>query len=96
MLLPSITLTILLFSVLYSNAKCRENTIGSFKSAGKYGAHLVEFDVQLTNDLVPTIYHDFHVLLDIQNKMDKSQRKMIFPFHKLNFEELRDFKVRVC
>ncbi|XP_065221640.1 glycerophosphocholine phosphodiesterase GPCPD1-like [Planococcus citri] len=77
------------------NAKFRENTIGSFKSAGQCGAHLIEFDVQLTNDLVPTIYHDFHVLLDVRKKeqMDQNSRKMVFPFHKLRYEELKDFKV---
>lgn len=80
---------------LYRNARYRENTIGSFKSAGKSGAHLVEFDVQLTSDMVPTIYHDFHVLLEVQNKMDQQKRAMIFPFHKLNYEELKDFKVSV-
>ena len=38
-----------------------ENTIGSLKEAGEHGADYVEFDVQLTKDLVPVVYHDFHV-----------------------------------
>ena len=38
-----------------------ENTIESFVSAANLGAEYVEFDVQLTKDLVPVIYHDFLV-----------------------------------
>lgn len=37
----------------------RENTVLSFSTAGAHGAQLVEFDVHLTSDLVPVIYHDF-------------------------------------
>ncbi|KAK7585859.1 hypothetical protein V9T40_000038 [Parthenolecanium corni] len=79
--------------VTENNAKCRENTIGSFKAAVQNGAHLIEFDVQLTNDKVPTIYHDFHVLLEVRNKLETPKRQMIFPFHKLNYEELKNFQV---
>ncbi|KAL5116773.1 Glycerophosphocholine phosphodiesterase [Pleosporales sp. CAS-2024a] len=38
-----------------------ENTIQSFISAANLGAEYVEFDVQLTKDHVPVIYHDFLV-----------------------------------
>ncbi|QIW99683.1 hypothetical protein AMS68_005201 [Peltaster fructicola] len=38
-----------------------ENTIQSFITAANLGASYVEFDVQLTKDLVPIIYHDFLV-----------------------------------
>jgi glycerophosphodiester phosphodiesterase len=38
-----------------------ENTIESFIAAANLGASYVEFDVQLTKDLVPVIYHDFLV-----------------------------------
>lgn len=82
--------------VFHRNAKCRENTIGSFKSAVQNGAHLIEFDVQLTNDKVPTVYHDFHVLLEVRNKLESPKRQMIFPFHKLNYEELKNFQVMPC
>ncbi|KAL8816265.1 MAG: hypothetical protein Q9223_004698 [Gallowayella weberi] len=39
-----------------------ENTIQSFLSAVTSGAACVEFDVQLTKDLVPVIFHDFLVM----------------------------------
>ncbi|GBF61088.1 glycerophosphocholine phosphodiesterase [Trichophyton mentagrophytes] len=35
-----------------------ENTIQSFMSAANLGASHVEFDVQLTRDLIPVLYHD--------------------------------------
>lgn len=38
-----------------------ENTMQSFESAIKLGASFIEFDVQVTKDFVPTIYHDFLV-----------------------------------
>ncbi|KTW28846.1 hypothetical protein T552_01475 [Pneumocystis carinii B80] len=38
-----------------------ENTLQSFISAANLGASYVEFDVQLTKDCIPIIYHDFLV-----------------------------------
>jgi glycerophosphoryl diester phosphodiesterase len=38
-----------------------ENTILSFLVAADYGADYVEFDVQITNEGVPVINHDFHI-----------------------------------
>ncbi|KAJ5433155.1 uncharacterized protein N7458_012311 [Penicillium daleae] len=38
-----------------------ENTVQSFIAAANLGAAYVEFDVQLTKDHVPVIYHDFLV-----------------------------------
>lgn len=38
-----------------------ENTMQSFIAAANLGASYVEFDVQLTKDRVPVIYHDFLV-----------------------------------
>ncbi|CAK9682509.1 Glycerophosphocholine phosphodiesterase GDE1 [Candida parapsilosis] len=38
-----------------------ENTVESFIAASSLGASYVEFDVQLTKDFVPVVYHDFTV-----------------------------------
>ena len=38
-----------------------ENTVPSFIAAANLGANYVEFDVQLTKDHIPVIYHDFLV-----------------------------------
>lgn len=36
-----------------------ENTIESFREAYNRGAQMVEFDVVLTKDKIPIVYHDF-------------------------------------
>ncbi|KAL8697428.1 MAG: hypothetical protein Q9224_002322, partial [Gallowayella concinna] len=46
----------------HTNLQIGENTIQSFRSAVASGASCVEFDVQLTKDLVPVIFHDFLVM----------------------------------
>ncbi|KAK3197467.1 hypothetical protein GRF29_216g334439 [Pseudopithomyces chartarum] len=45
----------------HENLQIGENTLQSFESATKLGADFIEFDVQVTKDLVPVIYHDFLV-----------------------------------
>lgn len=43
------------------NLQIGENTLDSFLSASKLGVPFVEFDIQLTKDHVPIVYHDFLV-----------------------------------
>ncbi|KAG7398937.1 Glycerophosphocholine phosphodiesterase gpcpd1 [Phytophthora boehmeriae] len=52
----------------YRLALTRENTLASFIMAGRSGADFVEFDVQLTKDQVPIIYHDFLVNVGLEDK----------------------------
>ncbi|KAI0395675.1 glycerophosphodiester phosphodiesterase GDE1 [Xylariaceae sp. FL0594] len=54
-----------------------ENTVSSFIAAANLGAQYVEFDVQLTKDLVPVIYHDFLV----------SETGIDAPVHTLTLEQ---------
>ena len=54
-----------------------ENTIQSFISAANLGASYVEFDVQLTKDHVPVLYHDFLV----------SETGIDAPVHTLTLEQ---------
>lgn len=54
-----------------------ENTIQSFIAAANLGASYVEFDVQLTKDHVPVIYHDFLV----------SETGIDAPVHALTLEQ---------
>ncbi|KAI8368197.1 Glycerophosphoryl diester phosphodiesterase family-domain-containing protein [Radiomyces spectabilis] len=44
-----------------SRLQVGENTVLSFVTAASLGAEYVEFDVQLTKDLTPVIYHDWTV-----------------------------------
>ena len=54
-----------------------ENTIESFVAAANLGASYVEFDVQLTKDHIPVIYHDFLV----------SETGIDAPVHTLTLEQ---------
>ncbi|OLL24125.1 Glycerophosphodiester phosphodiesterase GDE1 [Neolecta irregularis DAH-3] len=54
-----------------------ENTIQSFIAAANLGASYIEFDVQLTKDHVPVIYHDFLV----------SETGIDAPVHSLTLEQ---------
>ena len=48
-----------------------ENTIASFREAHMRGAQMVEFDVVLTKDKVPVVYHDFVFCIDQVKKDTK-------------------------
>ena len=54
-----------------------ENTMESFIAASTLGASFVEFDVQLTKDDVPVIYHDFTV----------AETGVDLPMHELTLEQ---------
>lgn len=72
----------------------RENTIASLKKAGESGAHFVEFDVQLSKDLVPVIYHDFHVYVSLKKKATFDVNDMMeLPMRELSLEQLKKLKV---
>ncbi|KAG0246874.1 Glycerophosphoryl diester phosphodiesterase family-domain-containing protein [Mortierella sp. GBAus27b] len=43
------------------NLQVGENTLLSFVTAANLGAEYVEFDVQMTKDMVPVLYHDWTV-----------------------------------
>lgn len=43
-----------------------ENTVLSFALAGGSSADYVEFDVQLSSDLVPVVYHDFQLFVKLR------------------------------
>ncbi|KAL4919771.1 Glycerophosphoryl diester phosphodiesterase family-domain-containing protein [Aspergillus aurantiobrunneus] len=54
-----------------------ENTVQSFIAAANLGASYVEFDIQLTKDHIPVIYHDFLV----------SETGIDAPVHTLTLEQ---------
>ncbi|ANB15100.1 Gde1p [Sugiyamaella lignohabitans] len=57
-----------------------ENTIESFIQAANLGASYVEFDVQLTKDHIPVIYHDFLV----------GETGIDIPMHSLTLDQFLD------
>ena len=76
------------------SSEIRENTIASMKTAVSHGADFVEFDVQLSKDLVPVIYHDYHVCIAMKRKKDLTDSDMFeLPLKDLSLEQLRLLKV---
>lgn len=57
-----------------------ENTVESFIAAASLGASYVEFDVQLTKDNIPVVYHDFSV----------AETGVDIPMHELTLEQFLD------
>uniref|UniRef100_A0A673JI64 Glycerophosphocholine phosphodiesterase GPCPD1-like n=1 Tax=Sinocyclocheilus rhinocerous TaxID=307959 RepID=A0A673JI64_9TELE len=74
--------------------KIRENTIASFLSAANHGAAYVEFDVHLSKDLVPIVYHDLTCCISTKKKNDKKSMILFeVPVKDLTFDELQLLKV---
>eukprot|EP00102_Acyrthosiphon_pisum_P022396 XP_016659606.1 PREDICTED: uncharacterized protein LOC100164659 [Acyrthosiphon pisum] len=81
---------------VYSCSHIRENTIASLKEAANKGADLVEFDVQLTKDLVPIINHDFVVSMATKSKTNllAEEVEMVqIPLKDFSFEQLQKLKI---
>ncbi|XP_016429354.1 glycerophosphocholine phosphodiesterase GPCPD1-like [Sinocyclocheilus rhinocerous] len=74
--------------------KIRENTIASFLSAANHGAAYVEFDVHLSEDLVPIVYHDLTCCISIKKKTDKNSMVLFeVPVKDLTFDQLQLLKL---
>ncbi|GAA6224509.1 glycerophosphocholine phosphodiesterase GPCPD1 isoform X1 [Lates japonicus] len=74
--------------------RVRENTIASFKSAAKHGAAYVEFDVHLSKDAVPIVYHDLTCCISTKKKNDKTSLELIeVPVKDLTFDQLQLLKL---
>ncbi len=72
----------------------RENTIASLKDAYSHGADMVEFDIQLSKDLIPVIYHDFELCTTSVKKHDEDQKELVqMQLKNLTLEQLRGLKV---
>lgn len=77
-----------------SDTTIRENTIASLKRAAEHGADMVEFDVQLSKDLIPVIYHDFLVYVSLKRKKSIDENDMLeLPMSELTLEQLKHLKV---
>lgn len=61
----------------WTSLQLGENTVESFIAAASLGASYVEFDVQLTKDFVPVVYHDFTV----------AESGVDIPMHNLTVEQ---------
>lgn len=70
-----------------------ENTVASMIASADRGADLVEFDVQLTSDLVPIIHHDFSIRVCIDSKTPTSRNDLTEVLLKdITYEQLKELK----
>lgn len=80
--------------LLFRGNPIRENTIASLKKAAASGADLLEFDVQLSKDMIPVIYHDYYVCISLKRKRDVELTEMLqIPVKDLTLEHLHKLKV---
>ncbi|XP_059368161.1 glycerophosphocholine phosphodiesterase GPCPD1 [Carassius carassius] len=78
----------------HKHHKIRENTIASFLSAANHGAAYVEFDVHLSKDLVPVVYHDLTCCISTKKKTDKNSMLLVeVPVKDLTFDQLQLLKL---
>ncbi|XP_053381045.1 glycerophosphocholine phosphodiesterase GPCPD1-like [Mercenaria mercenaria] len=84
---------------LGSSYKCKklaivvENTIKSLQEAANHGADFVEFDVHLTKDEVPVIYHDFKILITYRKKKRDDLELFEVPVKDIALAELQQMKL---
>lgn len=72
----------------------RENTLASLKKAIEHGADFVEFDVQLSKDNVPIIYHDFTVDIAMRRKVPLDEEDLLqVDIKDLSLDQLRLLKL---
>ncbi|KAL5013098.1 hypothetical protein ScPMuIL_011649 [Solemya velum] len=72
----------------------RENTIASLDTAGKHGVDFVEFDVHLSKDLIPIIYHDYEVCITSRKKKRGEMELIALPVKELKLSELQSMKLK--
>ncbi|ELK34546.1 Putative glycerophosphocholine phosphodiesterase GPCPD1 [Myotis davidii] len=75
-------------------AKVQENTIASLRNAASHGAAFVEFDVHLSKDFVPVVYHDLTCCLTMKKKFEADPVELFeIPVKELTFDQLQLLKL---
>ncbi|CAF3021205.1 unnamed protein product [Rotaria sp. Silwood2] len=69
-----------------------ENTLASFKGAFQLGFDFVEFDVQLSKDKIPVVYHDFQVAITLKRKFQQAEL-FVVPVKDLTLPQLQSLKI---
>ena len=61
-----------------------------------HGADMIEFDVQLSKDMIPVIYHDFELCLPTSTKKNGENHLVEIPLKSLALEQLQHLRVRIA
>ncbi|CAF4749692.1 unnamed protein product, partial [Rotaria socialis] len=69
-----------------------ENTLASFTGAFQLGFDFVEFDVQLSKDKIPVVYHDFQVAITLKRKFHQAEL-FVVPVKDLTLPQLQSLKI---
>ncbi|XP_067928225.1 glycerophosphocholine phosphodiesterase GPCPD1-like [Watersipora subatra] len=70
-----------------------ENTLSSLITAGQSGADFVEFDVMVSKDKVPVIWHDFKVSILLRKRIKGKHRVYHIPVHELLLSQIQELRV---
>ncbi|XP_041369767.1 glycerophosphocholine phosphodiesterase GPCPD1-like [Gigantopelta aegis] len=70
-----------------------ENTLASFSAAAIHGADMVEFDVMLTKDHEPLVFHDYTVHLSYKKGFDEEAQLFEIPIKDLTLAQLHSMKL---
>ena len=74
--------------------RARENSMRAFLQAAERGADFVEFDVLLTRDNVPVIFHDFDVCVQSSDRSTKLDEVVAVPFALLSSRQLHSLRIK--
>ncbi|KAM9154708.1 glycerophosphocholine phosphodiesterase GPCPD1 isoform 1-T1 [Pangshura tecta] len=75
-------------------AKVQENTVASLRNAASHGAAFVEFDVHLSKDHVPVVYHDLTCCMAMKKKCDAEPLELFeIPVKELSYDQLQLLKL---
>ncbi|XP_071802544.1 glycerophosphocholine phosphodiesterase GPCPD1-like isoform X2 [Asterias amurensis] len=69
-----------------------ENTIRAFQKGALHGADFVEFDVNVTKDHVPIVYHDCEAKLTTKDTSKDSSAPLKLPFWAMTLDQLRSLR----
>merc|ERR550534_2743972 len=70
----------------------KENTVASMKDAIQHGADMVEFDVQVSRDLVPVLFHEFKLCVQTRTKAG-GELMLEIPVKDLQLQELQRLQI---
>jgi glycerophosphocholine phosphodiesterase GPCPD1 len=69
-----------------------ENTIESFKEAYNRGAQMVEFDIVLTKDKIPIVFHDFVFCIN-QLQEGSTDQYLSIAVNQLTYDEIKNYRI---